>query len=304
MINRTTPTRPFLSGWTRRKRFTITATYRDRDRILNFTVFNTAGTDTSNEVYLDGNIRSDWGDLRITRADGTTQIPFAILRQDSTSVEIAVRMNVKNGDNYYYLYYDGPAANVYKIGNITDIHYDPDGASGGASEQDRVNSLTWIDNFKTRMSGYSPDLVVVCGDMTGAQSSVEATQLSWMESVLDQLTGVTGTLKRGVAMGNHDFEFITSANVRALVDDYEAWMETGVFYGEFHESTDYVFISLDSNYDPTDNTHLSVEHLGSGYVDGTQLTWLQDYLEAATKEVIVFIHHPCGEFDTEQFTLT
>lgn len=306
MIAIVNPDKPFLSGWNRRKRFAVNATYSDRDRIIDLNVHSGSGTDDSDDVYLGGNVRSDWGDLRITRSDGLTRIPYAILRDDGAgNIIIAVRVVVVNGDNHYYIYWDGPAADVYKIMNTTDIHYDPDGASGGASEQDRVNSLTYITNMKTRSGTYSPDLVVICGDMMGAQDSDPATQLSWATSVLDQFTtGTTGTLKRGVAMGNHDFEFVTDTNMRALIDDYESWMESGAFYGEFHETADFVFVSLDSNYNPTGEAHMSAAHQGFGYVNSAQLTWLAAYLAAAVKEVIVFIHHPCGEFDTEQFTLT
>lgn len=289
----------FLSGWTKRKKFIITSSNGLRNRVINFVVYNTTGTDTASEVYLGGNVRSDWGDLRITKSDGTTRIPFAILRKESTNIEIAFKFDCKVGETYFYIYYDGPAADLYKIASITDVHYD-----SGSDVNDRDNALTYIDNFKTRMTGYVPDLVVCNGDMMGASSSVEATQLGWMGSVADQLTGVTGTLKRFVALGNHDFEYASATNVRALMDDYEAWMESGVMYGKFHETADFIFISLDANYDIADQSHLTIEHVGYGLLSGAQITWLYNTLLASTKEVIVFCHQPLCEFDTDQWTLT
>lgn len=297
--------KPFLLGWSRRKKITVTATYFDRDLIVDLTIHRTSGIDESNVVYLNGNVRTDWGDIRFTRSDGVTVIPYAILRNDGTTIEVSLRVNVKNGQHYYYIYWDGPAADSFKIGRTTDQHYDPNGASGGSSEQDRVNTITKLAAFNTRMGIFQPDLILHGGDHSGARSSVEATQLSWMEAVFDETqNGPIGTPVAIVSPGNHDFEFVSDTNFRALLDDYQSWMETGVMYGKAFENDDYIVLSLDSNYNPSGGAHLSIQHLGSGFVNGSQLDWLRTQLEAATKPVIIDIHHPCAEQDTDQFTLT
>ncbi|SNQ58933.1 hypothetical protein [Candidatus Methanoperedens nitratireducens] len=37
-------------------------------------LYNSTGTDTPGNVYLGGNVRSDFGDIRFTKSDGTTGI--------------------------------------------------------------------------------------------------------------------------------------------------------------------------------------------------------------------------------------
>lgn len=297
------PIKPWLSGWNRRKLFEVTSTHESRDRIMDMKVYNTSGTDAAGEIYLDGNVRSDWGDLRITSQDGLTPINFGIIQRNATYIVISIRLNVIIGDRNFYLYYDGPAADIFKIGRTTDQHYDPDGASGGASEQDRVNTITKLQAFNTRMGIYLPDLILHGGDHAGAQSSVEATQLSWMEDVFDEChNGPVGIPVRIVSPGNHDFEFVSLANFRALLDNYEAWLEASVCYGKCFENDDYIILSMDAQ--DTSTGHQSISHVGNGFIGNPQMNWLYTQLVAATKPVIIDIHQPCAEQDTEQFTLT
>jgi hypothetical protein len=294
-------TRPFLSGFTKRKKITIDAAESIRNHIVDLTIYNTAGTDTVSAIYLDGNVRSDWGDVRFTKEDGTTCLPFAILRTESTYIEIQFQIPVgRTSTVKVYLYYDGPAADVFKIASITDSHYD-----AGSDVNDRDLTLMFIANFVTRMQTYLPDLAVNNGDKTGASSAVEATQLSWYQSVLDAFDNVDPYCtdwKDGVAPGNHDFEYMSFANVLAK-HSAETWMETGVMYGDW-ETTNFHFISLDANYTPNTDTHLTISHQGYGYINPAQIAWLKTTLAAATKDVIVFCHQPLCELDTEQWTLT
>lgn len=296
----TTP-KPFLTGWTRRKKITVDSTEDIRDHIASVRIYNTSGTDTVSEIYLAGNVRSDWGDIRITRSDGLTRIPFAILRIESTYIDIEVKLPVVTTDTTdYYLYYDGPAADVFKIASITDSHYD-----SGSNVNDRDLTLTFIANFVTRMQSYLPDLAVNNGDKTGASSSSSATQEGWYQDVIDAFANVAPyctAYKEGVAPGNHDFEYMSFATVLAMHSG-DTWMESGVMYGTWDQD-DFTFISLDANYNPTNDAHLSAAHNGYGYIDGTQLDWLRTTLDAATKDVIVFVHQPCSEMDTEQWSLT
>jgi hypothetical protein len=297
--------RPFLAGFGRRKKITLDSQHNIRDHIAVLTIYNTAGVDTvslvASSVYLDGNVRADWGDLRLTKNDGLTCLPYAILREEATYITIQFKLPACKADTVsIYLYYDGPAANVYKMGFITDQHYD-----AGTNYADRDLSTDFIDNFVARMATYLPDLAVSNGDKTGASSAVEATQLGWYQAVLDAFAAVSGSatvVRDGVAPGNHDFEYMSFASVLAKHAG-ETWMEPGVMYGEW-ESADFHFISLDSNYAPSTDTHMSLTHQGYGYINPAQIAWLRTALAAATKDVIVFCHHPLSEMDTDQFTLT
>lgn len=294
-----------LSGWSSRKKITVTSTSDIRGDILNLTVHATTGTDVNStdtlaQVYIGASVRSDWGDLRITKSDGLTVIPHGILRISGTAAYIAFKGDIKNGTTTFYLYYNGPAADVFKIGSTSDHHYGtPD------TYADRHLALTFLANFNTRMTAYVPDLIVCNGDNTHYTPTTEATQIGFMTAVFDAVfAGPGGIDKVIVAPGNHDFEYISFTNTRGIIDNYQSWMESGALYGIAYESDDYIFISLDSNYDTGDNTHLTMEHVGYGYIDPTQITWLKTTLAAADKEVIIFCHHPLCEADTEQWTLT
>lgn len=293
------PEEAWLTGWGRRKQFSVAATV-EIESILQFTIYNTAGTDTTTAVYLDGNVRADWGDIRFTTNDKTTRLDWAILKKNADNILVSVNLGtVQNG--VFYLYYDGPAASLFKIGNLTDVHYDT-----GATVDNRNLSLDMIDNFVTRMQTYLPDLAVHCGDKTGASSSSEATQLTWYDATVSRFATVApyaGEVLEGIAPGNHDFDFISYASVQSR--HVEAWRETGTLYGA-KEVGPYLIVTLDAYYTPNTQTHQSLDnaaHQGFGYVNTNQLTWLTSTLAAATKPVILFIHQPCGEFDTDQFTL-
>src|SRR5688572_27592278 len=147
------PSGPWLDGWNRRKSFSVEAT-GSVETIIELTVYNTSGTDTTTEVYLDGNVRADWGDVRFTLSDKLTRIPYAILSIDSDNIVVAINLGtVQNGD--FYIYYDGPAASEFRIGHITDIHYDP--AEPLVDKRDQ--SLVMAASFVDRMDTFLPHLV-------------------------------------------------------------------------------------------------------------------------------------------------
>lgn len=273
-----------------------------RARIFNLTIFNTSGTDTTTEVYLGGNVRSDWGDVAITKADGVTTIPWAILRETATSIIIAFKADLKRGDTSFYLYYDGPVADEFVIGGTSDQH---NGGPGGDTYADRDQAETYLDNFNTRMGVIGPDLIIHGGDHAHYTPTDSATQLTLMEAVFDKFDLATPP-NYTVSPGNHDFEFVTLANFRAQIAGHQTWMESSVLYGIVPDADTgpYTIISLDANYNPSGEAHMSVTHQGFGYVDGPQITWLRAALAAASKPVIIYCHQPLCEFDTDQFTLT
>lgn len=288
----------WLSGWDKRKIFTVNNSGTERRQVVvDLTVFNTSGTDTATEVYLNGNVRSDWGDIRVTRIDGTTHIPFGILRREATFVEIAIKVPVaKAGNTQYILYYDGPAPDVYKIANLTDVHYD-----SAESHAERDESLTYIQNFKTRMTTWAPDLAVHCGDKIGTVTTGESNCLALYQDTIDEFAGVTATVVRdGIAPGNHDFEDMSFANVLAKHAG-EAWRNDPTKPYDYWESDDYRFITLDANYSPGTDTHLSLSHQGFGFINPAQQAWLRSTLEDSTKECIVYCHQLLCEADAEQF---
>jgi Icc-related predicted phosphoesterase len=288
-----------LTGWSKRKLLTVAASV-SIESIIEFDVYNTSGTDTTTEIYLNGDVRADWGDLRFTSSDETTCLPFAILYRESDHVTAAVNLGViQNGT--FYIYWDGPALSEFRIGHLTDIHYDP----AESSVDKRDQSLVMTASFVARMATYFPHLVAGGGDWVGNATTSDSPRLALIQDTLDELYLAAGGPSEPevmwVAPGNHDFDHTTFADTRAILS--QAWMETNTLYGQ-KEVGDYLIVSLDASYIPSGQSHQSETHDGFGYVNTDQLTWLTAALTAATKPVIIFCHQPLSEMDTEQFTLT
>lgn len=292
------PAEDWLEGWQRRKRFDVDGTIT-AESIIELRIYNTAGTDTTTEVYLDGNVRSDWGDVRFTTSDKLTCIPYAILEKTADNILVAVNLGVIQ-DGLFYIYYDGPAASLFKIGAISDTHYDP----AESSVDKRDQSLVMTASFVTRMQTFLPHLVVHIGDWIGSVTTSTAARLALLQDGVDATYEAASGPSAPVVMwgspGNHEFDHLTFADVRAILT--QEWMETNTLYGS-KEVGPYLIVCLDPQY-KSDNTHQSNSHDGNGHVNPDQLTWLTAELAAATKPVILFCHQPVSEMDTEQFTLT
>lgn len=264
------------------------------------TVYNTAGTDATNTVYLDGQVRADWGDLRILNS-GENSIPFGILRREPTFVVLAFSADLLIGDNVFYLKYNVPevAGNVFKIGTTTDQHYEP-----GTTFVGRDKALLRMDDFKARMIEYQPDLLLEGGDKVGEVITSQPTRSANMQLISDkhqETATAIGCPYKLWGWGNHDFQFESFAQMLSQYGG-KPEMVAGSLYGSW-ETGDYKFISLDSNYKPADDTHQSNSHVGYGYINNNQLTWLTNELSSSTKPVVVLCHHYLGEADTAKMNL-
>lgn len=278
-----------------RKSLTVSSASSQTDYPVYLNVYNTAGTDTPNNIYLDGKVRSDWGDVRILKADFAS-IPFGIVRKEATYITLVFSASLINGDSTFYIDYNKTvsANNLIKIGVTTDQHYDPAQTFVG-----RDQALVKLDNFKTEMAAYLPDIILEGGDKTGATTANATSLLGFMQSVTDKHSEIAATLGKPHYLwgwGNHDFEKNSFASVQAQYNGLLGQV-SGKLYASW-EDANFRYISLDSNYKPADDTHHSVTHVGYGYIDAPQLTWLTSVLNAATKPCIVLCHHSLAEFDT------
>lgn len=285
------------------KQLTVNSSTAQTSYPVYLTLNNSSGTDTVNCIYLNGKVRSDWGDVRFRKSDGT-YIPFGILSKTATSITVAFLADLNVGNTIFYLCYNKPATNnPYKIACLTDIHYDPN-----TTYVNRQFSLDYIDNFVARMATYLPDLAVNNGDKIGESNNTianETTRLAWYQANMDHFAPVSAhaTVTRdGVAMGNHDCDAFHFTNVLAK-HSAETWMQPGVMYG-YWESSDFRFISLDANYVPGGQTHVDNANQGYGYINTDQLTWLTNTLAASTKPCIIFCHQCLGEMETGVLGLT
>jgi len=197
----------------------------------------------------------------------------------------------------------------FRIALISDIHNGDDETSGSPYFIGyRTQSVSWLGSFTTRMATFNPSLIGSLGDMSTATSSSNKTSL---------LTAVEGALDDSddsdtdvfFALGNHDFEYASLAEVLTALSDYTYW-ETGKGYGSFDKG-DFHIVILDTNYaDSTPYAHFNANggSIGAhGYIpDGTdgsddQLGWLEDDLAATSKNTLVFCHASLEEYDGSTF---
>jgi hypothetical protein len=285
----------------KRKQITVNSTSAQTNYPVTLTLHNTTGTDTTSDVYLSSNVRSDWGDVRIY-SSGLTPLPFAVVSKTATSITVTFSATVINGNTIFYVYYDKPvvAGTITKFGVTTDQHYDSAETYVG-----RNHALERLDNFVTRMVAYVPDAILEGGDKVGAVTTDAATRIGFMNNVTAKHNGAASTIGCPNYLwgwGNHDFENgVTLAN---LVSNYSSLpgLVSGTLYGTW-EDDNYCYISLDSEYVPGGQTHIT-SNQGYGYVNTDQLTWLTNTLAAATKPCIVFCHQLLCEADTERIFLT
>ena len=95
------------------------------------------GTDSGEDVYLDNNSRTDFGDIRFTGSDGSTQLDYWI--EEKTDADHAVlwvevdRINASPGSGTVYIYYGNNAATTTSNGK---------------------NTFDWFDDFQLDSSSY------------------------------------------------------------------------------------------------------------------------------------------------------
>ncbi len=106
-----------LPGYKNRKLITIPGS---TDTLLDFqipiTVFKGAGTDTTTSVYLNQHVKDDFSDIRFTKQDGESLLPYWIEKSTpgiSAKIWIKVDYIPASPDSQtIYIYYNNPAAAV------------------------------------------------------------------------------------------------------------------------------------------------------------------------------------------------
>lgn len=105
----------WLDGWTRRRRKIVDGTLSgpQNNYQMKLTIHKGAGMDGPNDVFLGGNCRDDFGDVRFAAWDGTTPINYWI---EPTSVVVGDRAlfwikidTVTASTSSMYIYYNNPS---------------------------------------------------------------------------------------------------------------------------------------------------------------------------------------------------
>lgn len=113
------------SDWDYRKTFVLSNT---GDALTNyqytFTVFSGSGYSSGSTVYLDGNGKADYSDVRFISSDDTTQYDIWIEHYNATLAYIVVEIqSIPSGASYGYLYYGNNAATGVSSGTDTFIKF-------------------------------------------------------------------------------------------------------------------------------------------------------------------------------------
>jgi len=99
---------PWLSGWNYRKRFDVTGQPgAGTNYQIKIVVHRTSGTDSGKDVYLGTKCRSDFGDIRFTKADRETLMDYWMeSKTDSEAVFWVEVSEDLSSDKSLYIYYD------------------------------------------------------------------------------------------------------------------------------------------------------------------------------------------------------
>lgn len=114
-----------LSSWRYNRRLTITGSTAgaQTNYQMKLTVYNSTGTDTLGNIYLGGNAKNDFSDLRFTKSDGATLLDYWI-ESYTPGISAVVWVEVDSipaspGTANIYLYYGNPSAISVSSGTAT-----------------------------------------------------------------------------------------------------------------------------------------------------------------------------------------
>jgi len=117
-------------GWDYRKSLTFTGSTggAQTDYVMRVRTYYASGTDTSDQVYCGGSCRSDFGDVRFTSTDGTTDLDYWMQTYtDGTSATFWVEVDsipASPSTNNIYMYYSNSGATTTSSGANTFQFFD------------------------------------------------------------------------------------------------------------------------------------------------------------------------------------
>jgi hypothetical protein len=127
----------WLSGWTYRKSHVIqNASGAGTNYQVKIVAHYRSGTDSGQDVYLNGKCRSDFGDIRFTDDDGSTLLDYWMESKtdsDNAVFWVEIADDLSSSDATIYVYYGKSDATTTNNGTATFIFYD-DFDDGDASD--------------------------------------------------------------------------------------------------------------------------------------------------------------------------
>jgi len=118
----------YNQSWTFRKQMALVGSSSALSNYqMRITVHRTTGTDSSSDVYLDTKVNADYSDLRFTKSDGISLLPYWIETPSSSSAA-AVWVNFdsipQSSTANFYLYYGNSSATDASDGTNTFVFFD------------------------------------------------------------------------------------------------------------------------------------------------------------------------------------
>jgi len=157
-INTTYADTSWLDDWNYRKSKTINGSIIGEQtdyQMLTIRVHKTTGTDTSSgnndeiqHIYVGTNVRDDFGDIRFTKADGTTLLDYYMLTYISENyADFIVKVNsipINPNTVDIYIYYD--KSDETTTSSLVNTFIDKDNFEDGIVGE---NPIGWIENPQT-----------------------------------------------------------------------------------------------------------------------------------------------------------
>jgi len=129
----------WISGWSYRKYHVINPSVgAGVNYQVNFTVYYGNGVDSGSSVYLNGNSRTDFGDVRFTKVDGTTLLDYWI---------------EKKVDGDYAIFWVEIADDLSTVARTIYLYY---GNAGAASISNGANTFIFFEDFEDDLNGWTP----------------------------------------------------------------------------------------------------------------------------------------------------
>jgi hypothetical protein len=118
----------WLAGWRYRKSHTILpASGAGTNYQIKIVVHYGSGTDSGQDVYLNGKCKTDFGDIRFTRADGVTLLDYwmeSCSVGDNAVFWVEVADDLSTTAQIIYIYYGNPTAITTSNGSATFVDFD------------------------------------------------------------------------------------------------------------------------------------------------------------------------------------
>lgn len=291
-------------GWDYRKPLTITGSTSGSvtDYVMGVRTYYASGSDTSDQVYCGGSCRSDFGDVRFTASDGTTDLSY--WRQtytDGTSASFWVKVDsipASPSTVNIYMYYGNSSATTTSSGADTFDFFDDfsDDLSQWTIDPENTDSVVYIyssagnpspslrhdpDSSQTKNSYYDTRIAtnsyqfqngIIEYEVYLAGAARIIHQMGWRVPGTQLGSGYAWRLQNSAADGGH-FEFTGIASWSSIGTQYPA-TSGGTWHSvrEIANGSSYTaYVDGGSAYSASDGTTLGANYLVS-HVHGVSLT--------------------------------